>query len=440
MEKELTRRRFGPPVRLEVEEDIDDHVLDLLSRELQISGEDIYRLPGPLDLRGLFLVGDLERSDLEVRPVRPAHPAGPLPHREQQAGRHLRRGAAQGRPAPPPVRLVLDVGAGVHRAGGRPTPGSSRSSRPSTARPATRRSSTPSSTRPRPASRSSPSSRSRRGSTRSTTSAGPASSSRPASTSSTASSASRPTPSCASSSARRPRAWSATATSAPATTTRRPPAIYEDLGLLTTDPQVGEDLTRLFNQLSGHRARAAGSSGSSSPRGPCAPASSSRSRTRWSATSETRQRAGSSSSSTRSSTSRLIDALYRASQAGVRVDIWVRGICALRPGVEGLSENIRGPLDPRAASSSTPGSSGSATTASRSRLHRQRRHDAPQPRPPGRGAAARHRAAARRRDHLTARQGDRGVDVALGPGRGRPLDPPPPVDAEASRSPTSRPP
>jgi len=65
LEKELTRRRFGPPIRLEVEEDMDPKVLDMLSRELQISEREIYRLPTPLDLTGLWLLTDVDRSDLE---------------------------------------------------------------------------------------------------------------------------------------------------------------------------------------------------------------------------------------------------------------------------------------------------------------------------------------------------------------------------------------
>ena len=68
LERELTRRRFGPPVRLEVEADMDEHVLDLLVRELGVAGSEVYRLPAPLDLRALNVIADLERSDLHFDP------------------------------------------------------------------------------------------------------------------------------------------------------------------------------------------------------------------------------------------------------------------------------------------------------------------------------------------------------------------------------------
>ena len=65
LEKGLLRRRFGPPVRLEVEESIDWHILDLLVSELDISEAEVVRLPGPLDLTGLHDIADLDRAELK---------------------------------------------------------------------------------------------------------------------------------------------------------------------------------------------------------------------------------------------------------------------------------------------------------------------------------------------------------------------------------------
>jgi polyphosphate kinase len=65
LEKELLRRRFGPPVRLEVEESMDAHILELLVSELDVSDAEVVRLPGPLDLRGLTDIADLDRAELK---------------------------------------------------------------------------------------------------------------------------------------------------------------------------------------------------------------------------------------------------------------------------------------------------------------------------------------------------------------------------------------
>ncbi|MSW43397.1 MAG: RNA degradosome polyphosphate kinase, partial [Actinobacteria bacterium] len=65
LERELMRRRFGPPVRLEVEESIDPHVLALLVSELDVNEHEVFHLPGPLDLTGLWTVVSLDRDDLK---------------------------------------------------------------------------------------------------------------------------------------------------------------------------------------------------------------------------------------------------------------------------------------------------------------------------------------------------------------------------------------
>ncbi|HEY2949029.1 MAG TPA: RNA degradosome polyphosphate kinase [Micromonosporaceae bacterium] len=76
LEKELARRRFGPPVRLEVASSISDHLLETLVRELDMDSHDVLRVPGLLDLSSLWQVyEEIDRPDLKDRPFVPAtHP------------------------------------------------------------------------------------------------------------------------------------------------------------------------------------------------------------------------------------------------------------------------------------------------------------------------------------------------------------------------------
>ncbi|SLN00625.1 RNA degradosome polyphosphate kinase [Brevibacterium yomogidense] len=71
LEKELERRRFGPAVRLEITEDMHPRVRELLVNELAIDESEIYELPTPLDLRGLDIIADIPREDLHFRKAVP---------------------------------------------------------------------------------------------------------------------------------------------------------------------------------------------------------------------------------------------------------------------------------------------------------------------------------------------------------------------------------
>jgi polyphosphate kinase len=76
LEKELLRRKVGrPPVRLEVEDDIDPKMLELLIGELDIAEKEVFLVPGPLDLRGLFALADIDRAELKYPTFLPStHP------------------------------------------------------------------------------------------------------------------------------------------------------------------------------------------------------------------------------------------------------------------------------------------------------------------------------------------------------------------------------
>ena len=114
--------------------------------------------------------------------------------------------------------------------------------------------------------------------------------------------------------------------------------LYEDVGLLTAAPDIGADLTDLFNSLTGYSRKVGYRNLLVAPEGI-------RKGILDRIQREVEAHRGGGNGHIRVKANaivdeQIIDGLYRASQAGVRVEVVVRGICALRPGVEGFSENI----------------------------------------------------------------------------------------------------
>ena len=342
LEKELTRRRFGPPIRLEVEDEIDPKVLDMLSRELQISDREIYRLPTPLDLRGLFTIADVDRSDLEFPKFFPRTHPDFAPTESAKAIDLLAAVRQKDVLVQHPYHsFSTSVQAFIEQAANDPKVLAIKQTlyRTSGDSPII-------------------------------------------DALIDAAEAGKQVLAVVEIKARFDEvnniSWARKLEEAGVhvvygvvglkthaklclvvrqeseglvrychigTGNYNPKTarVYEDFGLFTTDPQVGEDLSRLFNLLSGFAPRSKFKRLLVAPRtvrsglvdlveqeieihrsrGEDAPAG----RIVIKANAMVDEA--------------IIDALYRASMAGVRVDVWVRGICALRPGVEGLSETIR---------------------------------------------------------------------------------------------------
>ena len=206
--------------------------------------------------------------------------------------------------------------------------------------------------------------------------------------------------------------------------------IYEDIGLLTADHDIGSDVGELFNYLTGFSRHADYRQILVSPVTV---------RKRIMAMIEEQTEAGPRGRIVLKlnglTDATMIDALYRASGAGVPIDLAVRGLCRLRPGIPELSENIRvrslvgsflehSRIYRFGGAPKDPSMRGGLAAQD---LHRFRRPDGPEPRPAGRGPGAHPRSGAagpplrgagpglRRRDqHLGARSGP-----PLAPGRER---------------------
>lgn len=338
LERELMRRRFGPPVRLEVERSIDPHVLELLVRELGVSEDEVFSLPGPLDLTGLWTLVAIDREDLKESPFLPrtsvqlseVETAAPpdvleamrdhevlLHHPYDSFSTSVQRFLEQAAADP----KVLAIKQTLYRTSG-DSPivdaliDAAQSGKQVLAlvEIKARFDEQANISRARKLERQGvhvvyglvglkthcklsmvvrdDGDRLRRF------------------------------------------VHIGTGNYHPATA-----RLYEDMGLLTTDPAVGEDVSHVFNVLSGYSMNRTYRRLLVAPHAIRAGLIEriQREVTNHQADLPARVRFKCNSIVDEA----IIDALYRASQAGVPVDIWVRGICAIRPGVPGMSENIR---------------------------------------------------------------------------------------------------
>ena len=338
LEAELLRRRFGPPIRLEVGDDMDSLTLDLLISELDITAQEVYRLPGPLDLRGLFDLAKIDRPELRYPPhvpttavaFQPPEPNGRtdyfkairkadvLVHHPYESFATSVQGFLEQAARDPHVLAIKQT---LYRTSGdspivQALIDAAESGKQVLALVEVK---------------------------------------------------ARFDEAANIVWARKLekagvhvvyglvglkthcklaliireedgvlRHYSHVGTGNYNPKTSR---IYEDYGLFTVDDQVGRDLTRLFNELSGYAIE------KKFKRLLVAPLHLRKGLLRLIDKERRNALAGNPARIRIKVNSmvdeQIIDSLYRASQAGVAVEVWVRGICALKPGVEGMSENIR---------------------------------------------------------------------------------------------------
>ena len=211
--------------------------------------------------------------------------------------------------------------------------------------------------------------------------------------------------------------------------------LYEDMGLLTANPIITEDVGRLFNHLSGMSQETQYRRLLVAPHG-IRTGLMDRINNEIAHTEDGRP-AGIRIKVNSLVDETLTDALYRASQAGVQVDLWVRGICTMRPGRARAEREHPGAQHPRPV----PGAQPAVLVRQRRRAHGGHRlggPDAPQPGPPGRGAGLDHQPGPRRRDLRTVRHGLRQGHRVLEAAARRHLDRASPPTSRASRCSTCR--